>query len=374
MLHNVDLNGNINNMKKTKKDIIQEKIEKDIVKNNCKGIILSSVRSGKTKMILEAIKKHNNNNKKITLFIAYPNTDVRISWENEINRLNFRQNVIFSTFMSLEKNKEIIADYYIFDEAHALGEENQLPIAGEIAKNNKHVIFASGTYNKETLLDIKLYSELSLIVNYTTEQAIQDGIVSDFTIYIHKYDLNNTKIVEYGKIKKWKSTEKKECNRLGNKIIRAHGDLKMWAALERMRFINSSNSLIISVNNWIKENKNERFLLFSSDEKTGEMYNLPMFNSKSKDDSILKDFQNETINQLCLIKKASAGITFPYLQNILITAINSNGEFLEQMIGRSLLDDTEHSNIHIFVSNEAFQLKWLEKSLISISKNKVIYL
>jgi len=368
----VDLNGNIN-MINTKKDLIQEKIQNTIIENNCKGIILSSVRSGKTKMILESIKNHSNN-KEITVFIAYPNIDVRISWENEINRLNFKQIIIFSTFMSLEKNKKVIADYYVFDEAHLLGEENQMPIAGDIAKNNKHVMFASGTYNKETLADIKFFTKMKLIVDYSTNKAIKDGIVSDFTIYIHRYNLNNTKIVEYGRVKKWKSTEKKECNRLSAFILKSSGQLKMFKSLERMRFINSCDSLIECVNKWIINNKDKRFILFSSDEKTGLKYNLPMFNSKSKDDSILKQFQQGDINQLCLLKKASAGVTFPELQNILITAINGNGENLEQMIGRSLLDDTDHSHIHIFVSTEVFQNKWLEKSLQLIDKNKIKYI
>ena len=364
-------------MKKTKKDVIQEEIEENIVKNKCRGIILSSVRSGKTKMILESIKKYNNinnNNNKITLFIAYPNIDVRISWENEINRLDFKQNIIFSTFMSLEKNKNIVADYYVFDEAHLLAPDTQLVAAGDIALNNKHVIFASGTYNKDTLSDIKFYTKLDLIVNYPTSEAIKDGIVSDFTVYVHRYNLDNSKIIQFGKVKKWNSTEKKECNRLGNRILKLSGQQKMFASLERMRFINSCNSLIEKVNKWISENKNERFILFSSDEKTGLKYNLPMFNSKSKDDSVLKDFQSGKINQLCLLKKASAGVTFPNLQNILITAINSNGENLEQMIGRSLLDDTDHSHIHIFVSTEDFQNKWLNKSLELIAKNKIKYL
>ena len=258
-------------------------------------------------------------------------------------------------------------------EAHLLGEENQLPLAGKLAENTKNVIFASGTYNKDTLSDIRFYTKLDLIVNYPTSEAIKDGIVSDFTIYVHKYNLDNSKIIQFGKVKKWNSTEKKECNRLGNRILKLSGQQKMFASLERMRFINSCNSLIEKVNEWISHNKNERFILFSSDEKTGLRYNLPMFNSKSKDDSVLKDFQSGKINQLCLLKKASAGVTFPNLQNILITAINSNGENLEQMIGRSLLDDTDHSHIHIFVSTEDFQIKWLNKSLELINKNKIKY-
>lgn len=356
------------------KSEIQEGIIDTIVKNNCRGIILSSVRSGKTRILLKSIQKHSDN-KKINVLVLYPNIDIKNSWEKECELIDYFPDITYCTFASISKVKQFGWDFVVFDEAHLLGEENQLPIAGEIAKNNKHVMFASGTYNNNTLTDLKLYTELDLIVNYSTNQAIKDGIVSDYTIHIHKYQLNNTKIVEYGKIKKWKSTEKKECNRLSNRILKAMGEQKMFAALERMRFINSCDSLIECVNKWINNNKNERFILFSSDEKTGLKYNLPMFNSKSQNDTVLKQFQKGEINQLCLLKKASAGVTFPNLQNILITAINSNGENLEQMIGRSLLKDCDNSsNIHIFVSNEQFQLNWLNKSLENIDKSRIIYL
>jgi superfamily II DNA or RNA helicase len=362
------------------KDDIQKEIINTIVDSNFKGIILSSVRSGKTRILLTAICKHmvkidktNPFNEK-SILVLYPNVDIKDSWINECDILGLSLNITYCTFASIEKIKDVKWDYVCIDEAHLLGEENQLPIAGEIAKNNKHVIFASGTYNKETLSNIKSYTRMKLIVNYSTEEAIEDGIVSDFSIFVHQYKLNDSNYIEFGKTKKWNSTEKKECNRLGNRILKSNGQQKMFAALDRMRFINSTNSLFNVVNNWIKSNPNERFILFSSSEKTGEKYQLPMFNSKSKDDSVLKAFQDGSINRLCLIKKASAGVTFPNLSNILITAINSNGENLEQMIGRSLLDDTEHSNIHIFVSNEAFQQNWLKKSLESINKNKIKYI
>jgi superfamily II DNA or RNA helicase len=359
------------------KSEIQEGIINTIIKNNCRGIILSSVRSGKTRILLTSICKQiinlygNIPFKEKSILVLYPNIDIKNAWENECAILGLNLNITYCTFASIGKVKQFGWDFVVFDEAHLLGEENQLPIAGEIASKNKHVMFASGTYNQDTLSDLKFFTKLKLIVNYSTEQAIKDGIVSDFTIYIHKYELNNTKIVEYGRVKKWKSTEKKECNRLSNRMLKTSGQLKMFTALERMRFINSCDSLIQCVTKWISENKNERFILFSSDEKTGLKYNLPMFNSKSKDDVILKKFQQGEINQLCLLKKASAGVTFPNLQNIIITAINSNGENLEQMIGRSLLDDTDHSHIHIFVSTEEFQNKWLNKSLELISKDKI---
>ena len=351
---------------------IQEKIINTIIENNCRGIVLSSVRSGKTRILLKIIQRYfKDKNPKV--LVLYPNIDIKLSWEKECEIIDYFPDITYCTFASISKIIEEKWDIVIIDEAHLLAPDTQLVAAGDIALNNKHVIFASGTYNKDTLSDIKFYTKLKLIVNYPTSEAIKDGIVSDFTVYVHRYNLDNSKIIQFGKVKKWNSTEKKECNRLGNRILKSSGQQKMFASLERMRFINSCNSLIEKVNKWISENKNQRFILFSSDEKTGLKYNLPMFNSKSKDDSVLKDFQSGKINQLCLLKKASAGVSFPNLQNILITAINSNGENLEQMIGRSLLDDTDHSHIHIFVSTEDFQNKWLNKSLELIPKNKIKY-
>lgn len=361
----------------TKKDEIQEKIINKIVENNFRGVILASVRTGKTRILLKSICEQITKEQKIDvllfskILVLYPNIDIKKSWENECKKLNLNLNITYCTFASIEKIKEIKFDYIIIDEAHLLGEENQLPIAGELCKC-EHIIFASGTYSKNTLLNLKMYSGLDLIVEYTTEQAIKDAIISDYKIFIHKYSLNNIKKIEFGKKKKWFSTEYNECKRLSKKIQTTYGQQQMFHALVRMRFINNCNSLIETVNKWIYNNLNERFILFTGSEEIGKKYNLPMFNSKSKNDSVLQDFISGKINQLCLIRKGSAGITYPNLKTILITAINSNGENLEQMLGRSLLNDTENAEIHIFVSDEEFQLKWLKSALQGINKNKII--
>lgn len=352
------------------KNIIQEKIEKIIIENNCNGIVLSSVRSGKTKMILESIKKHSQG-KDITIFLAYPQIDIKVSWENEMKRLNYYPKIIYSTFISLGKNIINGLDYYCFDEAHSIPSKNILPLLSDIVKNNSKVILASGTYKDETLDTLKQITGLKLIVDYPVEQAIKDGIISDYNVVIHEYSLSREEYWKEIKGKKWKTNEIKESISLANRISSSYGESKMFAALARMRWINSCPSLIKSVNQWINNNKNERFILFTGDENVGKNYNIPMFNSKSKSTEMLKKFQNLEIHQLCLIKKGMAGVTFPMLQNILITAINSNSENLQQAIGRGLLNDSEDTVVHIFVSKEEFQQKWLNSALEGIPIEKI---
>lgn len=359
-------------MTKSNKDLIQEKLEEKIISNDFRGIVLSSVRSGKTKMLLESVRKHSKG-KDITIFVAYPNIDIRLSWENEMKRINYHPKVVFSTFISLEKNMDQEADYYIFDEAHLIPEDNILPKACELSRKHDNVIFASGTYSKDTLETLRHSTRMSLIVDYPTESAIKDGIVSEYNVFVHTYKLDDKQKITCGKVKQWQSTEATECKRLSYKVNNTVGQQRMFHALARMRFINSCGSLIKCVNSWIKDNPGERFILFSGDEKIGMQYNIPMFNSKSKSDDNLMDFLNGIINQLCLIRKGSAGVTYPNLKTILVTAINSNGENLEQMIGRGLLDDTDQTDIHIFVSTEEFQQKWLRSALNNVPGSRIKY-
>lgn len=355
-----------------KKDEVQRSIINSILGADFRGIVLSSVRSGKTRILLKAIQEHSPiDNPRVIVF--YPNIDIKQSWLDECQKIDCPMDITYCTFVSMEKMLEEEADYYIFDEAHLIPEENKLPIAGEIARKNKHVIFASGTYNVATLCDIRIHTQMKQIVNYSTEDAIADGLVLDFDVYIHVYSLDNTKIRTFSTAtRRWKGTDFGECERLTEKVNKARfGNDLMIAALSRQRFINSNESLIGTIRRWIKENPGERFIMFTENEKFGKNFNIPMFNSKSKDNADLRRFQAGEIDGLCLIKKGSAGITYPNLRNILITAINSNGETLEQMVGRALLTDTERANIHVFVSDKEFQLKWLKSALYNIKSERI---
>ena len=352
----------------TIKDQKQQEFQK-ILGNRFWGIHLISMRVGKCRLTLNTIESFNLENPKI--LVLYPTVDIKKAWEEECDKINYHPDITYSTYLSIDKVLNQQFDFVVADEAQLCGEENQLPKLGELVRKHPNSILISGTYSKETLENLKYHTGMELVINYPTESAIKDGIISDFTIFIHQYSLDNKLQVEYGKVKKWMSTEQKECNRLSRKVDTSYGQEKMFHALNRMRFINSCPSLIKSVNNWIKNNQNQRFILFSGDENVGKNYNLPMYNSKSKTDKILQDFINGTIDQICLIRKGSTGRTYPSLDTILLTAINSNGEALEQQIGRGLLDDTEHTNVHIFISNQEFQLKWLNKALENISKDKI---
>lgn len=356
------------------KDQIQRIIIDKIKKALFRGIVLASVRSGKTRQLLTAIREMSDNYLDTTILVGYPNTDIKNSWIDECEKLEYYPNITYSTFKSLKKVQGNKYDFIVMDESHTIPPDNILPIVSKIVKNNDKVILASGTYSEETLLNLKFSTGLQQIVNYSTDDAINDGIVNNFKVEVHLFKLDNTKSVQFGGLKKWYSTDYKECLRMSKKIDNSFGQDKMMAALFRMKMINSCQSLIRIVKKWIEDNPDKRFILFTGDEKVGMNYNIPMFNSKSKNNDVLKDFQEYRSNSLCLIKKGGTGVTYEGLDTILITDINSNSETLEQRCGRSLLfEEGKESIVHIFCSTEDFQMKWLESSLKSINPDRISY-
>ena len=357
----------------TKNEI--QRIIIDKIKNALfRGIVLVSVRVGKTRIILETIKEISNNDLNIKVLVGYPNIDIKNSWISETEKLNYYPNIEYSTFKSLYKVLDNKYDFVVLDEGHSIPPDNILPIASRIVKNNDKCIIMSGTYSEDTLLNLKFSTGLQQIVNYSTDDAIKDGIVNDFKVEVHLFKLDNTKSVQFGGLKKWYSTDYKECQRMSKKVDNSFGQEKMVAALFRMKMINSCQSLVRNVQQWIKDNPDKRFILFTGDEKVGMNYNIPMFNSKSKNNDVLKDFQEYRSNSLCLIKKGGTGVTYEGLDTILITDINSNSETLEQRCGRSLLfEEGKESVVHIFCSTEKFQTNWLENSLKSINPNRISY-
>jgi superfamily II DNA or RNA helicase len=357
----------------TKNEI--QKIIIDKIKNALfRGIVLVSVRVGKTRIILETIKEISNNDLNIKVLIGYPNIDIKNSWISETEKLNYYPNIEYSTFKSLKKVQDNKYDFVIFDEGHAIPPDNILPTVSKIVKNNNKCIIMSGTYSEDTLLNLKFSTGLQQIVDYSTDDAINDRIVNDFKVKVHLFKLDNVKSIQFGGIKKWYSTDYKECLRMSKKLDESFGKDKMMIALFRMKMINSCQSLIKVVKQWIENNPNKRFILFTGDEKVGMNYNIPMFNSKSKNNDVLKDFQEYRSNSLCLIKKGGTGVTYEGLDTILITDINSNSETLEQRCGRSLLfEEDKESVVHIFCSTEDFQIRWLESSLKSINSNRISY-
>lgn len=364
----------------TKQDEIQNGIIKKIVKSKFKGIVIASMRSGKTRCAIKAMIESGCKDTSKVL-VLYPNIDIKRSWVDECEKLNFNNKIKYSTYKSSYKFIEEKFDYIVMDECHLIAPtENELDNVALICNNNKKVILMTGTLNPDTKLNIVNATGLDVVCNYPIEQAIKDGIVADYKIYVHRFNLEKVKKTKQSAGQKtWMSTDKKESDRLSSKVASAQYS-KNWeglkfAALSRMRFINTCQTLVDNVNKWQDVNKDKRYLLMCADSNVSKKFNIPFFNSKSKDDKNLSNFIEGKIDKLALVRKSTTGLTYPNLDTVVITNIDSNSENLLQKLSRSLLLDCENkeANIHVFISTELYQNKWFEKATADVPESKIIF-
>lgn len=81
---------------------IQREIINTIKANDMRGIILASVRSGKTRQLLISIKEYfKDKNPKV--LVLYPNIDIKLSWEKECEIIDYFPDITYCTFASISK-------------------------------------------------------------------------------------------------------------------------------------------------------------------------------------------------------------------------------------------------------------------------------
>lgn len=345
-----------------KRDILQKQFSNEIVKNNFKGIYLIAPRVGKTKITIDSIKGLIDWN----IVISTPRVDINKSWEDEFIKWNLDITPKVICNNSLLKLKGENIDLLIIDECHLLS-DNQ--IKNILAIKPKRLLLLTGTLGVGKLQKLKQIFNTDLMVKYTIDNAIDDGIISDYEINIIKIELSPIEREIYTKLTRSFEWCKEQAF-LFNKYQRA----KMNAARKRMFFIYNIQSKALAVKKFIEDY--ERCLVFSSTIKTADIICEHSYHSKSmKNKNNLELFKDSKINKLAVCKMSDCGITFPNLKVGIIHQVQSNEEiFLQRSLRCCNLDGDKIAKLTIFVCKDTVDELWLDNCLKDIDKTRIKYL
>lgn len=337
-----------------------------------RGILYLCPRFGKISTSIYIL----NNFKFDKILIAYPEINIKKSWEKDFLRLKYTNSVTFTTHKSLDKHSDQDWDIVILDEIHLLS-ENQINVCKKFKTN---ILGLTGTMSKWTKAVLKNDLNLPVISTYTIDQAISDNVITDYEITVKMVDLDNKVINNY---KGKKRTEKGQFNAL-TAVISSLESLKkntFFLKLARMRLIINSLAKLEATKKILKENKNERILIFCGDTKNADKLGCPTHHSKNRDKSIDKfdsfaegDSKN---NHMAVVKIGNTGITYKPLDKVIVNYFDSNPENLAQKINRCMAleynNPDKKSYIWIISSTEEAELNWLKKALEFFDKSKVKY-
>jgi len=337
-----------------------------------RSIIYAAPRFGKIFMSINILDAYP---KDADVLIAYPDLKIKKSWEEDFEKRGYvNPNVEFTTHLSL-KNHIKEYDLIIIDEIHLLSEA-QIEVCKELLELNSEVLGLTGTLSPFTKRTLKNELSLDVLIEYSIEKAIEEGIVTDYEINVIKVPLDNSVIQSFGKKR---MTEYKRFNQLSFIInkLEAEGRETFFMRLARMRIIQNSLSKKRATRKLLDRLLDKRVLVFCGVTKIADGLGIPSFHSKVNEASIFDDFVNGKFDHLAVVKMGNTGVTYKPLNILIINYFDSNSQNLAQKINRAMSMEYDNpdkkAKIYVISTNEPVEQKWLNKALAFFDKSKIKY-
>ncbi len=358
-----------------KRDILQNTWSDKAVKSHNEGfkkfILHIFQRCGKIRTTLLTLDKLGLLNKNI--LISYPDNRIQDSWLADISKFGYAcPNITFTNISSIKKHTTNKYDVLIFDECHTYS-ENQAKHLLEIIDKTETVIGLSGTISKDTQSKLWQNFNLEPLVHYHSKQAIQDGLISDYSINVLTVPLDITVKTKNNKGKL--VTEKQQYDAYSYVIDKLKRENKpsMFLALQRNRILQGSISKIKKLKELIS--KPGRFIIFTGLSKVADSLGIPSYHSKSKDDKNINDFLNQKIDKLALAVTGGIGVSYKDLDGVILSNFTYDSQETSQILARALMLDYHDkiANVYIISSDEPAELKKLKATLEDFDQTKIKY-
>lgn len=350
------------------RDQLQEKWALEFMDSNRKGILHLCPRAGKIRTSIRIFcKLQRELGRRPRILIAYPDKNIQKSWEDDFKNVGYSNpDIEYVTHVSLHKKALEVYDLVVCDEIHLLSPKQTQNL--RVIKTDA-LLGLSGTLSKNTESELRFLLGLPVITSYKLEEAITDGIISDYRITVITTDLDDKTIIDPKK----KKTEKASYRAI-SWVIENKGQ-SLFLSLKRMRIIHNSIAKIEATKRILQSLKDKRVLVFCANNKVatalGCHIHTAKFNNQEQFDKFVAADSKHKHQAVCKI--GNTGLSFKSLENIVVNAFDSNSENLTQRICRSLILDApgKISNIYIVSSTEKAELKWLEKSLEFFDQKKI---
>lgn len=333
---------------------------------------------GKTCLGLRIIKDKIAENPDAKILIVIPKLSIKDTWLEEDKKFDFNlidnNNVEFTTYLSLVK-RNVNYDLVIFDEIHNIKAKH----ADFLASYNGEILGLTGTpprYRKsEKYMMLSLYAPI--VYEYLAAEAVEDEILNDYRIYVHRVSLSSKKdyFVKLSNNQGFVSSEADVYNYWCRRIDVEPYDKKL--KLNRMRALQSfaskeryAKKLISCIN--------DKCLIFASSISQAERLCNNVYHSENPDDvneTILRNFKEGKIMTLASVNMLKEGVNIPDLKASIIMHTFSSEYVTAQRIGRLLrLPVNEVANVHILMYENTVDEQWVTNALENFNQDKIIYL
>ena len=311
----------------------------------------------------------------IRILVVAPKLSIHDSWKDEMGKHGLHHlssYITFTTYISLVKRDLTNYDLVILDECHNLLERHETVLSAYKGS----IIGVTGTPPKYSSSEKgKLVAKYCpMIFNYTVDDAVTEGILNDYEIYVHMLQLDNNKTY-YKETKKrsYYTSEAEDYNYWCNVVMNANpgkdSQIKRIMRMKALMGYPSKEKYAKELFNYISD----KVILFANTKEQASRLCSHSYYSGNKESALnLYLFKSGEINKLSCVLQLNEGVNIPDLKQGIIMHSYGNERKSSQRLGRLLrLNPNEKGKIHILCYMNTIDEEWVKSAIESYDPQKI---
>lgn len=357
----------------------RDQIQKDaltIALNNKRCGLGISMGVGKTLIGLKYIDSLQGKNMgKLRVLIVAPKLSIFDSWRNDADKFKIDiNNVEFTTYLSLNKYNPQEFDIVVLDECHSLL-DSHLNYLGHFTGRILGLTGTPPRYSESA--KGKMVSQFCPIkFTYITDDAVEDDILNDYRIIVHRMNLSNQDTVEVKmKERSFYTSETKNYGYWTQRVYDANGPKqRQISSIMRMRALMDFKTKEIYAKNLLQDIDEKCIVFCNTQDQADRICNYSVHSKNIDADENLQMFKEGTIEKLSCVLQLNEGVNIPELRAGIIMHAYGNERKSNQRIGRLLrLNPIETAMVHILCYRNTVDETWVTEALKDLDSNKIKY-
>jgi len=358
--------------------------DRDVIQKDALSIAMQHKRCGlgismgvgKTRIAIEHLKR--NYHPLIQVLVVVPKNTVKQSWIDELNKmraLHLRGHIIFSTYLSLNKQNPNEYDIVYLDECHSLLESHKT----FLDEFNGKILGLTGTPPRRKSSEkgrmVQRYCPIKY--EFSVDDATESKILNDYQIVVHQLELSDLKTLKK-KTKdgrQWYTSEKKDYAYVVQRVVAAQTQKQMqFASIMRMRALMDYSTKETYVKDLLRKVKTKCIVFANTMQQADRVCKHSYHSKNPNSEANLELFSDGRIDKLSCVLQLSEGVTIPGLKQGIIMHAYGNERKTAQRIGRLLrLNPSNTAVCHILCYKNTQDETWVAKALKDFDDNKIKY-
>lgn len=355
---------------------------KDLIQKEALDVLLpvhrggAAIATGGGKTLLGLLHMNANYNEFAKFLVTAPKLAVFTEWKNQAKEhglAHLLPHITFTTYLSLTE-QELDYDVVYLDECHSLLFTHEPWLTAYSGK----ILGLTGTKPKYATSEKgKMVAKFCPILYvYTTDEAVDDKILNDYRIIIHRLKLDTAKTMKVEKKGKiWYASERSTYNYWTNRIDNASSkkEQQIMRVMRMKEMMNFPSKRILAEK--LLNSITEKVILFANTQEQADSFGIPSYHSKNPEsEDNLEMFRKSEITRLAAVLQLNEGVNIPQLKQGIIMHAYGNERKAAQRIGRLLrLNPKDTSTTHILCYEDTIDEQWVIAALENFDQSKITW-